>query len=533
MDNAGDDTIINWELQEEDIERNDDFNDDDEDENDDDDEDDQSWVSNEEKRPTNAIQWRHGEACLQFIEAIETRVFHPGVGDHCLQVEEVFLSAFLDLDDDEVRQVGEALRSVKDLDNFHIMNIRYPESQAHQLRFQQLFQLLGELSNITRAFVHIPSYDDDEMQAIGRIIGLLRQVAILTISAAIYTDQGVTLEQVGDSLRHIANGLDSHPSIRQCRLDNIPPLFYSVLLPVMQTIPHLQLICLEAAILDTGGYIPPLEAAAIRDLLHSDRPELSVELQNHSFTNSESLELLCHGVETLGIGKIDLGYLQCGPGGHRLVDAFVASNMRHLSLQWLAYLETSELTAATAALMRGLPTMARLESITCELGVYEDSVFKCDAGDDTIVAVVRAAAQCTSLKKLSLSSVVEYTRDLDDAFFHCITSNHCLQEVAIEGQPTFPQMRCPGLLRALKQNYWVEHIHLMSSSWGEPGEVWDRGDELMIDVILRLNRSNRRYLHDEASNKHVGTQVLADVGNDMDCIYYHLLENPLLVVRKE
>ena len=93
--------------------------------------------------------------------------------------------------------------------------------------------------------------------------------------------------------------------------------------------------------------------------------------------------------------------------------------------------------------------------------------------------------------------------------------------------------RCPELLRALKYNYWIEQIHLTSALSQWLGDPWNVDDKMMVEKILSLNKCNRRYLQDEASNKQAGTQVLADVGNDMDCIYYHVLENPLLVYRND
>ena len=520
--------IIDWEFQDDIIDH------------DDDDDDLMSWDSNEPEHPANVIQWTHGETCLQFIESIETRVFHPGA-EHCLRVEDLFLSAFYDLDDDQVRLVEETLLNVHDLDSFRISNMSYPESQAHQLRFQQLFQILGGISNVARADVFVSSNDAAEIQATGQIIGLLRQVSSMNITGSIIANDEVTLEELGDSLQHMANGLQAHPSICECFLRNIPTMMYSALLPVMPTIPHLQLLLLGDCFhrRGTGSYVRPIDAAALRNLLQSDLPELLLEIQHLNFTNPESFALFCDGVSTLGIGSFELEDFKCGPGGHQLADAVVASNLRHVSLSWLTCLEDAELTAATAALTRGLPTMARLESITCGMGAlkYGEIDDNVDVGvrEEAVAAVVRAAARCACLKKLSVDASMGYTSKLDDVFCHCITSNRGLLEVTIKGHPTThdASIRCPGLSRALKHNYWIKHIHLTHRYGYSPGDVWNTNDEKMLDVMLRLNRCNRRYLQDEAFNKHAATQVLADVGDDMDCIYYHLLENPSILYREE
>ena len=49
--------------------------------------------------------------------------------------------------------------------------LRYPESQAHhQLRFQQLLQVLGEIAHVYRADVYLSSYDADELEVIGQYV---------------------------------------------------------------------------------------------------------------------------------------------------------------------------------------------------------------------------------------------------------------------------------------------------------------------------------------------------------------------------
>jgi hypothetical protein len=46
--------------------------------------------------------------------------------------------------------------------------------------------------------------------------------------------------------------------------------------------------------------------------------------------------------------------------------------------------------------------------------------------------------------------------------------------------------------------------------------------------ILRLNQAGRRYLIDDAGSIAKGVEVLTDVRDDLGCLFYHLLENPML-----
>jgi len=73
------------------------------------------------------------------------------------------------------------------------------------------------------------------------------------------------------------------------------------------------------------------------------------------------------------------------------------------------------------------------------------------------------------------------------------------------------------LVAAVKCHYGLEHL-----------------DECVIEHIpaagmyLRLNAAGRQYLIEDASTAAKGVEVLVKVSEDLDCLFTHLLENPLL-----
>jgi hypothetical protein len=70
----------------------------------------------------------------------------------------------------------------------------------------------------------------------------------------------------------------------------------------------------------------------------------------------------------------------------------------------------------------------------------------------------------------------------------------------------------------LKKKYAIERLDLE-----------DRvGD---ADAILRLNRAGRRYLIEDGSSISKGVEVLSRVNNVINCVFFHLLENPRLCDR--
>jgi hypothetical protein len=71
----------------------------------------------------------------------------------------------------------------------------------------------------------------------------------------------------------------------------------------------------------------------------------------------------------------------------------------------------------------------------------------------------------------------------------------------------------------LKKNYTLESL---------PG-INDRG--LDVGAILRLNAAGRRYLVQDGSSISKGVEVLSRVSDEINCVFWHLLENPRLCDR--
>ncbi len=52
-----------------------------------------------------------------------------------------------------------------------------------------------------------------------------------------------------------------------------------------------------------------------------------------------------------------------------------------------------------------------------------------------------------------------------------------------------------------------------------------------VDTILRLNEAGRRYLVQDGSSISKGVEVLSRVSDEINCVFWHLLENPRLCDR--
>jgi hypothetical protein len=75
------------------------------------------------------------------------------------------------------------------------------------------------------------------------------------------------------------------------------------------------------------------------------------------------------------------------------------------------------------------------------------------------------------------------------------------------------------LISLIKKNYKLENLDKDLSAYDKTGE---------LGTILRLNQAGRRYLIEDAGSIAKGVEVLDAVRDDLGCLFYHLLENPLL-----
>jgi hypothetical protein len=75
------------------------------------------------------------------------------------------------------------------------------------------------------------------------------------------------------------------------------------------------------------------------------------------------------------------------------------------------------------------------------------------------------------------------------------------------------------VISLVKKNYRLENLDEGLEAQDKTGEV---------GTILRLNQAGRRYLITDAGSIAKGVEVLVAVRDDLGCLFYHLLQNPLL-----
>jgi hypothetical protein len=130
-----------------------------------------------------------------------------------------------------------------------------------------------------------------------------------------------------------------------------------------------------------------------------------------------------------------------------------------------------------------------------------------------------------SLETLSMTSPAMMSQDvrLEDylVFIAAIHPNTTLKSFCLhEGDLGVDDDETKSLITVLKKNYGLEEI---------PGLRIGAGD---IRSIFKLNRAGRRYLVQDGTSIWKGVDVLSCVNYDINSVFLHLLENPVLCDRR-
>lgn len=135
-----------------------------------------------------------------------------------------------------------------------------------------------------------------------------------------------------------------------------------------------------------------------------------------------------------------------------------------------------------------------------------DTLLEDEASWDEIVSSVPLN---TSIERLYIHSPNELVQDK-------LVKNVALKNTTLKILSCLKSERkpTPELETVVARNHSLEIIFMA-------------GDR-QFETITRLNRAGRRYLREDATSKSKCIDVLANVKDDLSCLYYHLRENPVL-----
>lgn len=146
-----------------------------------------------------------------------------------------------------------------------------------------------------------------------------------------------------------------------------------------------------------------------------------------------------------------------------------------------------------------------------------------------------ALSSLPKLKYLSLKPQPQCQRPplpmasmLDDAFFYLerLLRKQSLYEFSYYKNVAFSDAQAEAVMDIMSRRFDIVDFYFIDQFWG----TQSRNLTGKIMVIKKLNKAGRRYLTESGSEcKAAGIKVLSKVSDDLDCLYYHLRENPALM----
>jgi hypothetical protein len=158
------------------------------------------------------------------------------------------------------------------------------------------------------------------------------------------------------------------------------------------------------------------------------------------------------------------------------------------------------------------------------------------------IAVIQSISHCSRLKTLALE-LRTYTEQLDQALATCVSLNSSLDKISMkcmntkfleEHERINTPLSFPAVLNALRSSCSVQCIEF-EPDWlvrdDESMDPWDPDSVNALNFVLRLNRSGRSYIKSAPTNVRRACKVLAAVSDDLDCLNFHIRENPQIFAK--
>ncbi|GKY97097.1 hypothetical protein MPSEU_000668200 [Mayamaea pseudoterrestris] len=524
---------------------------------------------------TTIIRWKQSMSHCQFMELLASiKPKQDGVAQQSderleFHIDYLFIMAYLQLEDDSKRE--QVVSSISQLPPMKLVIEplgRELNSDGHDAQLRHLFAEMGK----------IPSFHDLYICAEHGITWVVLKYAFL------YLRQIKSLEFRGHFGQHehegnyanrdihinaahaVVAGLKDHPSLESASLNFTEHLCCHIMLSVLKTIQTLRRASVKmhfssqyeeheledddigaiAAMITSDARLEylKLENIVMYDENSSEEEDASVKLSEdiHGHDDSESEEsrderqtfyecLARATVEHLEIGSCFLG------SPSMFAKALAVSQIKTIHLRYGVEFKGT-FASFLAIFAARMSNMGRLEDVYFEIPDPRDDnhVYNDTSNDDyaipqdLFVELVRSAMLCPTLKRLKLEPQAQpHSEALNQALAEGIAVNTTLEDIDIccwgvpNGSPSYD---CQPLLEALNQNFSLCNLNLRYKR-----RPWSPQLQAIANIICRLNKEGRGYVQKNPTDAIAGSALLGAVSDDIECVYYHVREYPLLLLR--
>ena len=465
---------------------------------------------------TRQERWLDRENLDSFLERLATTSLFDNLE---LRIDQVFVASACSLASDSLTRLLDALqtKAISRVDLYYADGAApaAPES------FQEVCKALGSNDHAKTLILPLVPKPQD---ILGPMIAHLKQVSKLVFCDWSGAHHVCIRPSFLASLQH-------HPSISKVFLA-VPTQYYTKLLPVVVTFPALTTVYFRPSHRSNDiTYFNQPSAQAIRHFLANTKPSLQhIRFQGIRFRGR-------HGSGRQHINSGKTSTIQCleladcvwelFAGDHIDIGlpAFSDMPLRKLVIRNLEFPRELPADAMHALLGSGSTTFHHLEEFK-----FDDCWHRSLHMTEELVAFVRKLSLSPRLRFIELH-LDRVSEGMDQALAECARSCPLLTTIDIQVPPL--QVReqdyyAPALLKAIMTNYNIQVIfHFLN-----PADA-NSDTTKQIRMITNLNQAGRNYLALDGGNKRKGVNVLGFVSQNLDCLYFHLRENPLLCDRND
>jgi hypothetical protein len=362
-------------------------------------------------------------------------------------------------------------------------------------------------------------------------VGILQHISHLALIRRVVVRRGITEDQFAE----LARALQYHPCLESL-VYGLATVSYRDVIPALETMPSLKKISLYNVdgLVWERGEVAVEDAQALAAFLK--RRELdALRIVDLRFQSHESSQAFCAGISQSRATCIQMAYVLV-QDFEMLADALsLAYRMTELELRGWPHDACTILPAFLNALAQRLPSMnlvkLDLEDLaTITRGGRDVEKVLLTVGP-ILPELVRAAATCSTLMELKLPCMY-YSDAMDEALSYLVKSSDLQLRALVLCCPALPtgaqpRVSYPRFREAIKTNLTLTTVLLKSS---QPGEQDPWCDDFKKDVamVVRSNNSGRLYLGADSGQHASGYQLLENVNDDPNCLFFHLRENPAL-----
>ena len=384
-----------------------------------------------------------------------------------------------------------------------------------------LLATLRSIETWQTAIVYLNRKDDNSIHR--QVFKSMPHVKELTIQGGGFTPKW---------LQHTVAGLCGHPSLRTLRLV-LHRSCHSCIASLVPELKVLKEICFGSGDHLLSSNWQPLNGPAMRSLLQTEAP-LTLGFRNFNCTDQENWQALCEGVSLARISGLRFYHSSLG-NVTVLREALVGSRLQELRIECCDFEAEAETdlglvySQVLGALAFAVPLMPCLAELVLEKPMY----LHCRENPQELVELVHGVAKCNDLLRFRLS-IFAYDTALDQAFACCLAKTSALKELEIKYESAdergTPKITGLALCTVLSTNYTIEKVALKKMFY----QPWDASLLETVQALVLLNKAGRRYMASDPSNHQAGVRVLEQVVDNINCLFLHLRENPLLcgAVRK-